>query len=48
MKLWLDAQLPPEMASWIREHLGFDAIAVRDVGLRDATDFQIFESAKRS
>jgi len=48
MKLWLDAQLSPEMAVWITEHFGYDAIAVRDVGLRDASDVEIFRAAKQA
>jgi len=48
MKLWLDAQLSPEMAVWITENLGYDVVAVRDVGLRDASDVEIFSAAKRA
>ena len=48
MKLWLDAQLSPEMASWITKSFVIDAVAVRDIGLRDATDVQIFEAAKQA
>ncbi len=37
MKLWLDAQLPPALARWIMDlPLGLEAVAVRDLGLRDA------------
>ena len=48
MKLWLDAQLSPEMAEWITEHFGVEAVAVRDVGLRDASDVEIFKAAKQA
>src|SRR4051812_8036811 len=48
MKLWLDAQLSPEMASWIVRNFSIEAVPVRDIGLRDASDLQIFEAAKRS
>src|SRR5689334_14874547 len=48
MKLWLDAQLSPEIASWIAKQFAIDAVAVRDVGLLDASDRQIFEAAKRA
>jgi predicted nuclease of predicted toxin-antitoxin system len=35
MKLWLDAQLPPLLASWINApEWGIQAFAVRDVGLQ--------------
>ena len=46
MKLWLDAQLSPEIASWIARNFSVEAVPVRDVGLRDASDLQIFEAAK--
>src|SRR5437667_1223121 len=48
MKLWLDAQLSPEMASWIAKQFAIEAVPVRDVGLRDASDVQIFEAAKQA
>ena len=36
MTLWLDAQLPPQLAFWIEKTLAIDAIALRDPGLREA------------
>ena len=43
MTLWLDAQLPPALARWISEQpWGVDAVAVRELGLRDASDPEIF------
>ena len=48
MKLWLDAQLSPEMASWIAKQFAIEAVPVRDVGLRDASDVQIFEASKQA
>jgi predicted nuclease of predicted toxin-antitoxin system len=42
MNLWIDAQLSPAIAGWIRSELGFDAVAIRDIGLRDAEDAEIF------
>lgn len=46
MKLWLDAQLPPGVASWIAERFGIEVWALRDLGLRDATDETIFARAR--
>lgn len=46
MKLWLDAHLPPALAPWIQEFLGVEAAALRDLGLRDSRDSQIFEAAR--
>lgn len=40
MKFLIDAQLPPALASWLAE-AGHDAVALREIGLRDATDRQI-------
>ena len=46
MIIWLDAQLPPSVAAWIRTTFGIDAQAVRDLGLRDANDPAIFQAAR--
>jgi predicted nuclease of predicted toxin-antitoxin system len=44
--LWLDAQLPPQLAHWLRTEMGQDAYALRELGLRDADDRTIFAQAK--
>jgi predicted nuclease of predicted toxin-antitoxin system len=46
MKLWIDAQLSPAIALWLRKSKGLDAVAVRDVGMRDADDIEIFNAAR--
>ena len=46
MTIWVDAQLPPAIASWITENFEISAIPVRDIGLRDATDAEIFAAAR--
>ena len=38
MTIWVDAQLSPAIATWITNALGLEAIALRDLGLRDAED----------
>ena len=48
MKLWLDAQLSPETAEWVTERFGYDAVAVRDLGLRDSSDVEIFKAGKQA
>jgi predicted nuclease of predicted toxin-antitoxin system len=48
MIIWVDAQLSPAIAAWITEHFGIQAVAVRDIGLRDATDRQIFLAAQQA
>jgi predicted nuclease of predicted toxin-antitoxin system len=44
--IWVDAQLPPGIAAWIVATYGVAAVAVRDIGLRDADDRDIFAAAK--
>ncbi|MCC5631632.1 DUF5615 family PIN-like protein [Nostoc sphaeroides CHAB 2801] len=46
MTIWVDAHLSPAIATWISNTFGITALALRDVGLRDAEDLQIFEAAK--
>ncbi len=46
MTIWVDAQLPPAIAAWITATYGMTALAVRDLGRRDADDRDIFEAAK--
>lgn len=46
MKIWIDAQLSPLVANWIKNKFNIETIPVRDLGLRDATDKEIFNRAK--
>ncbi|MBX7236473.1 MAG: DUF5615 family PIN-like protein [Caldilineales bacterium] len=46
MIIWVDAQLSPTIAAWIQLNFGIKARSVRDLGLRDATDRQIFMAAR--
>lgn len=46
MTIWVDAHLSPVIATWINNTFEITAFALRDVGLRDAEDFEIFEAAK--
>lgn len=46
MTLWLDAQIPPALAVWLRMRFDLDAVPVREIGLRDAEDAEIFAAAK--
>ncbi|MCE7980753.1 MAG: hypothetical protein DYG89_06130 [Caldilinea sp. CFX5] len=47
MKIWIDAQLSPTIAAWLTAEFGVEAKALRDLGLRDATDTEIFLRAKQ-
>ena len=44
--IWIDAHLSPAISIWITATFGISALALRDVGLRDAEDAEIFEAAK--
>ena len=46
MTLWVDAQLSPMITAWIRETFSLEAYSVGELGLRDATDQEIFAAAK--
>jgi predicted nuclease of predicted toxin-antitoxin system len=48
MTIWIDAQLSPAIAKWITESFSIQAVALRDLGLRDATDRQIFAAAQQA
>jgi predicted nuclease of predicted toxin-antitoxin system len=47
MIFWVDAQLSPALAPWIAAQFGVQALALRDLGLRDASDHQIFVAAQQ-
>lgn len=44
--IWIDAHLSPAIAIWITSTFRITAVALRDIGLRDAEDPEIFEAAK--
>jgi len=46
MNIWIDAQLPPTLANWIVNTFGVKASSLRELGLRDAQDFEIFQAAR--
>ena len=48
VKLWIDAQLSPALAPWIARKFGIEAVPVRDIGLRDAKDQEIFQRAREA
>lgn len=47
MRIWIDAQLPPSLALWLKDQFGVDATPVRDLRLQDASDLKIFEAAQQ-
>jgi predicted nuclease of predicted toxin-antitoxin system len=44
---WIDAQLDPELAAWLGSRFGVIAKSIREIGLRDAEDVELFEAARR-
>ncbi len=48
MIIWIDAQLSPALSRWFRDTLGIEAVAVAELGLRDATDRAIFTAARQA
>ena len=44
MKFFVDHQLPPALAGWLRAK-GFEAVAARDAGFREADDAEIWAYA---
>lgn len=47
MKIWIDAQLSPDIAKWIRFRFAIETVPVRELGLRDAKDIEIFRAARQ-
>lgn len=48
MTLWVDAQLSPALAMWIANRFDVVATPVSAIGLRDATDEEIFDEGRRA
>ena len=48
MNLWLDEQLSPALAGWIGRRLNVVAQSVRDLGLKSASDPEIFFAARQA
>jgi len=47
MIIWIDAQMSPAIAAWVSSNFSVSAVAIRDLGLRDAEDQEIFQAARR-
>jgi predicted nuclease of predicted toxin-antitoxin system len=47
MTIWIDAQISPFLADWLKSEFKIDAIAVRDLDLHQAKDKEIFEAARK-
>jgi hypothetical protein len=48
MIIWVDAQLSPALSPWLATTFSLSARALRDLGLRDANDREIFLAAREA
>lgn len=49
MTIWIDAQLSPSLALWINQNFDdLEAESIWALGLRNATDIEIFQQAKKA
>ena len=48
MIFWLDAQLSPYLAPWLSSEFDVEATPIRELGLRDAGDREIFLAAREA
>ena len=48
MILWTDAQISPAIAPWGKQNFSVEAFCLKELGLRDAEDFDIFHAAKNA
>lgn len=46
MIIWVDAHLSPAIATWMTNTFGVTALSLREIGLRDAEDPEIFEASR--
>jgi predicted nuclease of predicted toxin-antitoxin system len=44
--LWIDNQLPPALAAWMRATLSIECVPVRELNLQRASDPEIFAAAR--
>ena len=47
MTIWIDAQFSPAIAKWLADTYSIQAVAVRDLQLREAKDKAIFDAARQ-
>ena len=48
MRIWVDAQISPDIAQWFGSAHGIEALPIKALGLRDATDRNIFLAAREA
>ena len=48
MRFWVDAQLPPALSGWLSQRCDIEAFSLRELGMRDAADGDIFDAARQA
>jgi predicted nuclease of predicted toxin-antitoxin system len=48
VKIWVDAQISPDIALWFGAIHSIEALPLKSLGLRDATDRNIFVAAREA
>jgi predicted nuclease of predicted toxin-antitoxin system len=46
--VWVDAQLSPALAPWLKQEFGVEALSARRLALVRAKDRKIFEAAREA
>ncbi len=46
--IWVDTHISPAVAKWVSAELGYPASSIRDLGLRNAKDKDIFAAARQA
>jgi predicted nuclease of predicted toxin-antitoxin system len=47
VKIWIDAQLPPNLAEWVEQTFSVPCLHVEAEGLRDADDADVFSALRK-
>ena len=48
MRIWIDAQLSPALAAWLTSTFNVEATSLRDLGMRDSEDSEVFRAAREA
>jgi predicted nuclease of predicted toxin-antitoxin system len=48
MTIWVDAHLSPRIARWMSSNFSVTAVPIREIGLREADDDEIFIAARQA
>lgn len=48
VKIWIDAQLSPALASWLTDHFAVEAVHLKELNLVNSSDPAIFNLARNA